>query len=185
MSWKSDQIKKGGYTSYLNGKYHQFQGYEKILEELKNSMAETLKYAEKVEDQNKALEDKHWKDEQMSKMKEHLKKMEDDYYRGFPISAQQSEDINKWMDQHWTNKHDAPDLKTRLRKQGAIGGAFEYRFVPTSIGTLGTIICPSCQRKMKEELGDTSDYKSYGEYCKREKELTEKYDCEFEFQEIG
>ena len=184
MNWKSDHIKKGGYTSYLNGKYHQFQGYEKVLEELKNSMDETLEYAEKVEDQNKALKDEHWKDERMVEMKERLKKMEDDYYRGFPISAQQSEDIEKWMDQHWTNKHAAPDLKTRLRKQGAIGGTFEYRFVPTSIGTSGTIICPSCQRKMKEELGDTSDYKSYGEYRKREKELIEKYDCEFEFQEV-
>jgi hypothetical protein len=34
-----------------------------------------------------------------------------------------------------------------LRAGGAIGGTWTYKFVPTSIGTIGTCICGKCQEE--------------------------------------
>ena len=61
-SWKSNKILNGKYSSYLNGKYHDFQGLYNSLEEIKKLVEETLEYAESVEEKNKELLDEHWKD---------------------------------------------------------------------------------------------------------------------------
>jgi len=102
--------------------------------------------------------------------------MEADYHRGFPITEQEQKAIREWEEQHWTNQHNAPDLESRLRKQGAIGGNFHYKFVPTSIGVSGCICCTSCMNKAYMNCGNNRD---------RLKELIKEYDAEFEFQEIG
>ena len=185
MSWKANLLRKGKYSSYLNGKYHEFQGYERCLEEVAHSMQEVLDYAEKVEQKNKELEDEHWIDERLRSMKERYDKMSADYWRGFPISEEQKKAIDEWQDQHWTKQHNAPDTLSRLYKQGAIGGSFSYRFVPTSIGTSGVCRCDSCYRRMLNELGSEKDYKDgYREYMDLKETLIEKYDCEFEFQKM-
>ena len=185
MSWNANRLKKGKYFGYLNEKYHQFQGYELCLEELANSMQEVLDYAERQENINAELKAENWKDEQLQAMKEDYESMKEAYYRGFPITEAQAEAISEWKDKHWTNQHNAPDSRSRLAKQGAIGGAFEYRFVPTSIGTSGVCRCQSCYKKMLKELGNEEDYKSHGAYNDKKIYLSAKYDCEFEFQEIG
>ena len=179
-SWKSNKILNGKYSSYLNGKYHDFQGLYNSLEEIKKLVEETLEYAESVEEKNKELLDEHWKDKQLAEMKEKYSQMEKSFYRGFPISEDQQKAINNWEDQHWTNRHGAPDNRSRLMKSGAIGGSFEYRFTPTSIGTVGSVCCQSCKQKVKRELGDLSGK----ERIEKEKELNEKYDVEFLFQDL-
>ena len=185
MSYKANQLKSGKYSAYLNGKFHQFQGYETCLEELANSIQEVLDYAERQENINAELKAENWKDEQLQAMKKDYDEMKESYYRGFPITEEQSDEISRWQDQHWTNKHNAPDLRSRLAAQGAIGGTFEYRFVPTSIGTSGICRCKSCYGKMLKELGSEDDYKSYSAYSDKKIYLSAKYDCEFEFQEVG
>lgn len=185
MGYQAKLLKNGEYSSYLNGKYHEFQGYEKCLEELGYTMQKVLDYAEKVEEENKRLNDEHWKDDRLQEMKKKFDQMFDDYRRGFPITEEQKKAIGEWEDQHWEKKHNAPDLLSKLDKQGAIGGAFSYHFVPTSIGTSGVCRCDSCYRKMLRELGNESEYKSYGVYRNEKEKLVKNYDCEFEFQEIG
>ena len=118
-------------------------------------------------------------------MKKKFDQMLADYCRGFPITEEWEKAISEWKDQHWTNAHNAPSLLSRLNKQGAIGGAFSYHFVPTSVGTSGVCRCDSCYRKMLRELGSEEDYKTYSAYDDRKTYLSAKYDCEFEFQEIG
>lgn len=61
-------------------------------------------------------------------MKDKLKIMSEEHYRGFPISAEAESQINEWKKNHRHN-------------DGAIGGTFTYEFIPTSIGTIGTIKC--------------------------------------------
>lgn len=61
-------------------------------------------------------------------MKDKLKIMSEEHYRGFPISAEAESQINEWKKNH---RHNG----------GAIGGTFTYEFIPTSIGTIGTIKC--------------------------------------------
>lgn len=185
MSYKAKQLKSGKYSAYLNGKFHQFQGYETCLEELANSMQEVLDYAERQETINAELKAENWKDEQLQAMKKDYDEMKESYYRGFPITEEQSDAISRWQDQHWTNKHNAPDIRSRLAAQGAVGGAYEYRFVPTSIGTSGVCRCKSCHKKVLRELGNEEDYKSYSAYDDKRTYLVAKYDSEFEFQEIG
>ena len=177
---KSNLILNGGYSSYINGKYHTFQGFEKSLEELKLSVYETLDYAARVEDKCKELQDEHWKDERLQEMKEKLDQMSERYWRGFPISEEEEKAIEEWKENHNNKMHKGNHLRG-----GAIGGSWEYRFVPTSIGVSGTICCQSCRGNMLRELGDELSYGSYSEYKKARDRLTEKYDCEFEFQEIG
>jgi hypothetical protein len=38
---------------------------------------------------------------------------------------------------------------------------------------------------MLRELGDETEYKRFSDYQNKMNELVKKYDCEFEFQEIG
>jgi serine/threonine protein kinase len=72
---------------------------------------------------------------------EQYDKMREDYYRGFPISKEEKEKINAWINKHEEEKHPRP--KNSFPRGGAIGGCYTYRFVPTSIGVFGTIKC-SC-----------------------------------------
>ena len=70
-------------------------------------------------------------DEELSKLKSEYDKMKSDYYRGFPISEEEDKNIKEW-------------IKNQQKKNpgigGAAGGRFTYKFTPTGLGTVGTII---------------------------------------------
>ena len=144
QSWKSKMVLNGGYSSYLDGKFHTFQGLDKSLDEIRAQVIETLEAYERIAAENEHLKNEHWKDEQLQQMSESKKKMEDAYYRGFPVTADESAAIKAWEDQHWTLQHQAPDTMSRLNKMGAIGGSFSYEFIPTSIGVAGSVCCNAC-----------------------------------------
>ena len=57
--------------------------------------------------------------------------MKSDYYRGFPISEEESKKIKEWM-----NKQ----IEKNPSTGGAIGGRFSYKFIPTGVGTIGIVI---------------------------------------------
>ena len=70
-------------------------------------------------------------DEELSKLKSEYDKMKSDYYRGFPIAEEEDKNIKEW-------------IKNQQKKNpgigGAAGGRFTYKFTPTGLGTVGTII---------------------------------------------
>ena len=70
-------------------------------------------------------------DEELSKLKSEYDKMKSDYYRGFPISEEESKKIKEWM-----NKQ----IEKNPSTGGAIGGRFSYKFIPTGVGTIGIVI---------------------------------------------
>ena len=70
-------------------------------------------------------------------LKNRLDQMSDNYWRGFPISKEDDDRIKKWKEKHIKTKHNNNSYA------GAIGGRFSYTFIPTSVGTIGTIKC-SC-----------------------------------------
>lgn len=133
-------------------------------------------FAERKAEENEELKDLHWENELLKKMKADRDLMEADYYRGFPITKQEQKAIKEWEDQHWTNQHNAPTLDARLAKQGVSGGSFYYKFVPTSIGTSGTICCSACMERARRDSGNNRN---------RFRKLIKEYDAEFEFQELG
>ena len=49
--------------------------------------------------------------------------------------------------EEYAEKHGLKTSEERLRAGGAIGGTWTYKFVPTSIGTIGTCICGKCQEE--------------------------------------
>lgn len=56
------------------------------------------------------------------------------------------EKIKEWQLKHDAEKHGLKTMEQRLRAGGCCGGRYTYQFVPTSIGTIGEVIC-SCGEK--------------------------------------
>lgn len=54
--------------------------------------------------------------------------------------------IREWELKHDAEKHGLKTMEQRLRAGGCCGGRYTYQFVPTSIGTIGEVIC-SCGEK--------------------------------------
>ena len=115
---------------------------EDIKDELKRKDM-TLKY---LELQNIELYDEHYKDHELKQMLDELNKMKDDYYRGFPISEEENKNIKEWIDNHERDVHGCYTLEDKINRGGCCGGTYTYEFVPTSIGTIGTVRC-SCGAK--------------------------------------
>lgn len=99
-----------------------------------------------LEKENKKLKDEHYKNSEMQRMKAELKEAKEDLYRGFPISEKEDKRIKEWQDKHDAEVHGLKTLKERVHAGGCCGGRYTYQFVPTSIGTIGEVIC-SCGEK--------------------------------------
>ena len=103
-----------------------------------------LKYQNRrLNEENCRLKNENYKNEELSGMRQQLEKMQKDYYRGFPISEEEQKSIREWMDKHDEEVHHCRTLKDKLRRGGCVEGTYKYEFVPTSIGTIGTVKC-SC-----------------------------------------
>lgn len=96
-----------------------------------------------LEKQNQELRDEKYKDNELSRMESELKIMKEDYYRGFPISQEEQKSIREWMDKHDEEVHHCHTITDKIKRGGCIGGTYKYEFIPTSIGTVGTVKC-SC-----------------------------------------
>ena len=84
-----------------------------------------------LQKENDELRDEAYKDKELAEMKEKYENFKQDYYRGFPISEKEEKKIGEWMDKMIEK---SPSPRT------AIGGRFKYEFLPTSIGTIGTVV---------------------------------------------
>lgn len=93
-----------------------------------------------VQENNKVKEDTY-KNEELKKLQERVEELERENRRGFPISDEEQEDINEWITRHEREVHGAVTVQDRMKLAGAIGGGYTYKFIPTSIGTIGYITC--------------------------------------------
>ena len=96
-----------------------------------------------LEEQNCELHDEAYKDKELTRMKATVNEMEEDYYRGFPISQEEQDKIDEWREIHEKEVHNCHNIDEKLRRAGCIGGTYTYEFTPTSIGTIGLVKC-SC-----------------------------------------
>ena len=113
---------------------------QNIVNDLLKRLRQLELSVENLKKENAELKSEHYKDEQLSNMKDKLNKMEKEYYRGFPITENEETQINKFKD------------KYRNKYHGAIGGAFTYKFTPTSIGIAGEVIAPNGESFTFKEL---------------------------------
>ena len=105
-----------------------------IMEDIKKTLQQVYDHYRNVCNQNDYLrkeiekvKSEKYADEELSKMKEEYERMKNDYYRGFPISEKEDKKIHEW-------------IEGQMKKNSSIGGRFRYEFIPTGIGTVGTII---------------------------------------------
>ena len=101
---------------------------DESLDSIKTRFEELIQANQSLFGRLQELKQEKWADERLIEMKDKLKTMSEEYYRGFPISSEAESRINEWKKNH---RHSG----------GAIGGTFTYEFIPTSIGTIGTIKC--------------------------------------------
>lgn len=130
-----------GKSGTINGKPYSIIENEKDIEQLFDCLRgnilgkeNTIEY---LREELKEAKSDAYKDAELTKMKSRYEEMKKDYYRGFPISESEEKAIKKWQIEHEKNHKGG---------HGAIGGKYTYEFIPTSIGTVGTIKC-SCGEK--------------------------------------
>ncbi len=97
-------------------------------------------------EQNKKLRDEKYKDEELQKLTKELEECRKEVRRGFSISEDEEKSINEWKKKHELEKHGIKTDRDRIDAHGAIGGAYMYHFLPTSIGIIGEVAC-SCGDK--------------------------------------
>lgn len=116
----------------------------KRLEEIIQTKNNTI---EELRNQIQQLKDEAYKDKELSRLREANSKLAENLRLGFAISKDESEKIEEWKKKHLAEKHEAATCDERLRFGGAVGGAFNYVFIPTSIGIIGYIKCGTCGEK--------------------------------------
>lgn len=129
------------YWCHVDGKYTDVKPLDDLFRGIKahiNSVEQRNAY---LEEENKKLKDEHFKNEKLNEIQNELDAVRESLYRGFPISKEEDEKIKKWIQKHEEECHGANYSKGKYRNVGAIGGAYTYEFVPTSLGTIGTIKC--------------------------------------------
>jgi len=179
----------GSYSTYRDGKFISVGTIDEVCDQIKEMVMSARESRDHAISELASLKEEKWKDNELQAMKTKLDQMKEDYWRGFPISAEEAAAIRSWEDKHWTNQHQAPTTEKRLAKMGAIGGSFSYEFIPTSIGTSGLICCNTCRNKARakayEELYTIAKDNPKFRLADRIRELEKEYDAVFQFQELS
>ena len=102
-----------------------------------------------LEEENKKLKDEAFKDEELKRMQEKLKRTSDALMNSFQISKKEWDKIHEWKKQHEADVHGLHTLKERISAHGAAGGGYSYEFYPTGIVTFGSVVCDRCGAKFQ------------------------------------
>lgn len=124
--------------------------FNKSLDNIKtycNDLESRINFLEK---ENRELRDEHYKNSELQKMQQELENIQrrvseirKSSLRGFPISEAEEAAIEKWKEDHDRDVHGLATPDLRCKAGGCSGGRYTYKFVPTSLGTIGKVIC-SC-----------------------------------------
>lgn len=122
----------------MNKKYEELTNASKAFVAATQSICEDLiSQIKKWSNENERLQ------EENKELHGQIYEMEKDLNRGFLITEKEYEAIQAWIRKHNEEVHGADYSAHKYRNSGAIGGAFTYEFIPTSIGVIGTVRC-SC-----------------------------------------
>ena len=130
-----------GYSTYYDGKWTQVYNLDDCIRAIQCRNADNERRIKYLEEENRKLKEEYSKDEEIQKMQERLDKMQKDYWRGFPITEAEEKTIEEWKKKHDEEVHGWTTDRMRMKAEGCSGGRYSYKFVPTSISTIGYIQC--------------------------------------------
>lgn len=110
-----------------------------------------------------AIKEEKWRDKELQKIQKQLEDARSDMSRGFPITKDELEQINKWKKSHDTKIH-----KNSEGYHGTAGGGYTYEFYPTGIGTFASCYCNTCREQARRLAYANGDFNSkvYNEYLR-------------------
>lgn len=120
---------------------------DELLQKIKNAFDEKNKKIKVLKNEIYELKDSNYRDKELSKLKAELDNAREDLYRGFSITEDDINRINEWKRKHEEEAHGLKTMEDRQMAQGCMGGVYEFRFIPTSIGIIGEVICSRCGEK--------------------------------------
>lgn len=124
--------------------------FNRSLDNIKNYCNNLELWVNSLEEENQKLKDEHYNDSELQKMQLELEKMQKrvteirkSALRGFPINEDEEVAIKQWEEDHDRDVHGLTTLDLRCKAGGCSGGRYTYKFVPTSLGVIGKVVC-SC-----------------------------------------
>ena len=116
------------FSHIRNGKWVKVPEIKKIAEQLVERYQYQSEQYELLKEENEKLKSNIWEKEEISKLKNERDLYQKQLTFGFGITEEENEKIKQWIS-------DREDKNT-----GTIGGRYEYRFFPTSIGVVCKIV---------------------------------------------
>lgn len=99
------------------------------------------KYHLYIDRENEKSIKSHFKDECVQKLEAECEKLREDARRGFLITEEEQKKIHDWQEKHLKEKH--PKAVGNPGYFDVSGANWEYRFIPTGLGTVRVVRC-SC-----------------------------------------
>lgn len=113
---------------------------KEIAEDMIKSFESEQKINKHLREENNKLKRDIWAQEEFARLNSEIKDLKSKLKYGFIISKEEYDKIEEFKKQYSSNYC------------GAISGEFEYRFIPTSIGTVGVIIGPDKKEFIFREI---------------------------------
>lgn len=139
--------------THFNGKYTHVYELDDCIRAIQCRNQRNEDRIAYLEAENKKLKEETYKDEELQDMKKQLDRMQDEYWRGFPISEKEEKAIEEWKKKHEEEVHGLKTDYERMKAGGCCGGGYSYHFVPTSIGTSGVVRCTCGAEFEFQEIG--------------------------------
>ena len=116
------------FSHIRDGKWIEVPEIKKIAEQLVECYQYQSEQYDILKEENDKLKNGVWEKEEISKLKNERDLYKQQLYFGFGITKEENDKIKQWISNRET------------KDTGAIGGRYEYRFFPTSIGIIGKVV---------------------------------------------
>lgn len=114
---------------------------EKMTQMFNGCVTRNKELSEENDELKAKLEDKYSNDKEIIRLRKELDECKAQLNHSFRITEKEHQAILDWQQNHNLKKHGGETVYS-----GAIGGNLTFEFIPTSIGTIGTVKC-SCGEK--------------------------------------
>lgn len=170
-------MRGGNYWGGKLGHMMRVEDLDTVCDNLKQLFDDQEKRNNLLQEQLKALKDEKWKDSTVQALQKQIDDYKNKYKYGFEVSEEEHQKILEWQKNHCIKRHNLTTAAERATWGGAVGGIFDYKFTPTTLGAVGSCICSVCYKQaLRDSLKDDD---------KTPRGLAEEYDAIFYFQDLG